>query len=250
MPIEEMRQHEWVVSWSGGKDSTATIILMREHGIPIKKVVYAKMMYSQTLSATLPEMDEFVDKAVSKLRGWGIEVIIAETEKTAEAYANTRYKRSKFEYKIGATYGIGAFVRKGCRFQAEKPKAINKHITNEEWQMIGYASDEVDRIDRLGGGRQSIMVSAGVTEDDALKLCKKYDLLSPLYELGLFRDGCFFCPNCTKGYRAFLRREHPDLVRIITDMIEMCEYDIRYIRNVNCWVDDYMTEQQYCCKLF
>lgn len=29
MSIEEMRLHEWVVSWSGGKDSTATIILSR-----------------------------------------------------------------------------------------------------------------------------------------------------------------------------------------------------------------------------
>ena len=26
MNIEEMKQHEWSISWSGGKDSTATVI--------------------------------------------------------------------------------------------------------------------------------------------------------------------------------------------------------------------------------
>ena len=26
MTLEEMRKHEWAINWSGGKDSTATII--------------------------------------------------------------------------------------------------------------------------------------------------------------------------------------------------------------------------------
>lgn len=39
MTLEEMKQHEWDVSWSGGKDSTATIILMHENNIPIKKII-------------------------------------------------------------------------------------------------------------------------------------------------------------------------------------------------------------------
>ena len=37
MNIEEMKQHEWSISWSGGKDSTATVILCHEYGIPIKE---------------------------------------------------------------------------------------------------------------------------------------------------------------------------------------------------------------------
>ena len=37
MNIEEMKQHEWCISWSGGKDSTATVILCHEYGIPIKE---------------------------------------------------------------------------------------------------------------------------------------------------------------------------------------------------------------------
>ena len=37
MNIEEMKQHEWCISWSGGKDSTATVILSHEYGITIKE---------------------------------------------------------------------------------------------------------------------------------------------------------------------------------------------------------------------
>ena len=47
MSIDEMREHEWAVSWSGGKDSTATIILCHKYGIPIKRIVYVRMMYDE-----------------------------------------------------------------------------------------------------------------------------------------------------------------------------------------------------------
>ena len=45
MSIEEMREHEWEVPWSGGKDSTATILLMLEYGIPIRQVNHVRMMW-------------------------------------------------------------------------------------------------------------------------------------------------------------------------------------------------------------
>lgn len=68
MTIEEMRQHEWVVSWSGGKDSTATIILMHEYNIPIKEIIYVRMMFNNELPATLPIMTNFVDASKKFLK--------------------------------------------------------------------------------------------------------------------------------------------------------------------------------------
>ena len=65
MNIEEMKQHEWSISWSGGKDSTATVILCHEYGIPIKEIIYVRMMYDEELPATLPVMTDFVDNAVT-----------------------------------------------------------------------------------------------------------------------------------------------------------------------------------------
>lgn len=54
MTVDEMKGHEWSVSWSGGKDSTATIILMQEYGVPIKNITYVRMMYDDKTPATLP----------------------------------------------------------------------------------------------------------------------------------------------------------------------------------------------------
>ena len=68
--IEEMKQHEWSISWSGGKDSTATVILCHEYGIPIKEIIYVRMMYDEELPATLPVMTDFVDNAVKVFENW------------------------------------------------------------------------------------------------------------------------------------------------------------------------------------
>ena len=84
MNIEEMRKHEWVISWSGGKDSTATIILCHKYGIPIKKIIYVRMMYNEDLPATLPVMVEFVDRAKGVFESWGYPVEIVKGVQTAQ----------------------------------------------------------------------------------------------------------------------------------------------------------------------
>ncbi len=81
MPLEEMRRHEWVVSWSGGKDSTATILLMHKYGVPIKQIIYVRMMFDDELPATLPIMTEFVDRAAGIFTSWGYDVRIVRQRK-------------------------------------------------------------------------------------------------------------------------------------------------------------------------
>ena len=95
MAIEEMRKHEWTISWSGGKDSTATIILCHEYGIPIKEIIYARMMYDESRPATLPVMTEFVDRAIAVFESWGYKVSTTNSLESASDLVNKRYKRSK-----------------------------------------------------------------------------------------------------------------------------------------------------------
>ena len=111
MNIEEMKQHEWSISWSGGKDSTATVILCHEYGIPIKEIIYVRMMYDDTLPATLPVMTDFVDNAIKVFEGWGYNVKVVKSIKTAEQIVNTVYKRSKYPERNGKRYGISNFGR-------------------------------------------------------------------------------------------------------------------------------------------
>lgn len=245
MTLDEMREHEWYVSWSGGKDSTATIILMREHNIPIKKITYVRMMWDDTTPATLPIMTEFVDRASEVICGWGYDLQIIPSIKTAKEVAMETFKnpRKLFERK-GKMVGISNFIRGCCRFSGVKVKTIKKNQPKDEYEMIGYASDEHLRTHRLGGKKQSILVTLGIDEEECFGICQKYDLLSPLYSLGTGRDGCWFCPNAPKRERHRLRTERPDLYAHILWMIGITSewWTQPYFTSVNGWCKDYVEE--------
>lgn len=235
-----MRKHEWVVSWSGGKDSTATIILCHKYGIPIKKIIYVRMMYNEELPATLPVMVEFVDRAKEVFESWGYPVEIVKGVQTAHDFMNKVYFKSKYEYKNGNPYGVCAFCRGACKFTGVKSATIKKCSSGVvDYEMIGYASDEEERLIRLTDKKQSIMVTLGIKEADTFELCTAYNLLSPLYGRGFGRDGCWFCPNAAKAERAYLVKNHPELIREIVYMIEMCGYDVSTLSYRNHWVEDY-----------
>lgn len=246
MNIEEMREHEWIVSWSGGKDSTATIILMHEHGVPIKEIIYVRMMYDDTLPATLPVMTDFVDKAKSVFEDWGYSVRIVPSRKTVVQEINALYTKSKYEGRNGKKHGVSSFYRGKCRMTVHKMDTIKRSLPdNDQFQMIGYAADETKRHKMLGEYKHSIMLELGVMEKDTYEICRKYDLLSPLYDLGFARDGCWFCPSAPKRERDYIRKTHPDLARKIYEMCDMCEFDISYMRKggMNHWVEDWYTEK-------
>lgn len=205
MTLEEMKNHKWSVSWSGGKDSTATIILMRENNVPIEEIVYVRMMYDETLPATLPIMTNFVDNAIKTFEEWGYKVRVVKSIRTAKELAEKKYSRSSCKERNGKPYGVGNFLRGHCMFAGVKTKTCES-IALSEYQMIGYAVDEVDRIQRLTDKKQSIMVTMNIKERDTFDICRKYNLLSPLYDLGITRDGCFFCPNNAKKERVIKER--------------------------------------------
>ena len=242
MNIEEMRQHEWSISWSGGKDSTATVILCHEYGIPVKEIIYVRMMYDAVLPATHPVMTDFVDNAVKVFESWEYKVRVVKSIKTAKQLVEAKYNRSKYEDKNGKYYGVTAFCRGFCNFTDVKMKTIAS-LPKSEYEMIGYASDEVDRLHRLTNKKCSIMSELGVKEKDTFEICRKYGLLSPLYELGFKRDGCWFCPNASKFERQYIKENYPQLVKKIYGMIEMCDYSIDRLKNRNHWVAQYFNDK-------
>ena len=243
MTIDEMRNHEWSVSSSGGKDSTATIILMHETNIPINEINYVRMMYDENLPATLPIMTDFVDKTKIIFEEWGYKVNIIPSVKTARDCIKKVYYKSKNAHKNGNCYGITAFMRGHCKMTGVKQQTLKK-VGASEYEMIGYACDEVKRIHRLSEKKCSIMCELNVTESDAMKICEKYNMKSPLYDLGLTRDGCWFCPNAGKREREFLTQYYPELYEKIINMIEMTKYDLYSLKSRNTWLGEYFREKE------
>lgn len=78
------------------------------------------------------------------------------------------------------------------------------------WQQsVGIAVDEPVRLNRVveTDNQTSLLQKYGYTEQMAFDLCKKYDLLSPIYGFSP-RNGCWFCPNMRDSQLKYLRNNH------------------------------------------
>lgn len=51
-----------IVSFSGGKDSTAMLLKMIENNMKIDEIVYCNIMATSTIGAEYPEMYQYLDK--------------------------------------------------------------------------------------------------------------------------------------------------------------------------------------------
>ena len=56
-----------------------------------------------------------------------------------------------------------------CKFQSVKPETINS-IACGDYQMIGYCSDEEDRLERLTETHQSVLVTLGIEEKNVFDI--------------------------------------------------------------------------------
>ncbi len=91
-------------------------------------------------------------------------------------------------------------------------KRFLKSFEEEFTQYIGIAVDEPARLGRIvkNTNQISLLQKYGYTEQMAFELCKKYDLLSPIYDFTA-RNGCWFCPNARDSALRHLRNKHRNL---------------------------------------
>lgn len=137
---------EYDLSWSGGKDSTACIILARENNIPIRQINYCRIMWNKYIPADLPEMYDFTEHAIEIFKSWGYKVNVI-TPRTAVELAFRRYAKSKITERNGKYYGITAFCRGICNMTSCKQYALSKYHRKS---IVGIAADEKERLKRLG----------------------------------------------------------------------------------------------------
>lgn len=206
-------------SWSGGKDSTASIILDHIHGLPSSKIIFSEVMFDRKrgISGELPEHIRFVhDQAKPLFESWGYEVEMIHAEKD---YLDCFYQptqRSRVPERIGKYGGwpIGGRCKINRDLKIPPIRSYFKKLNlagTEYIQYIGIALDEPKRLQRLQGTNKiSLLQRFGYTEQMAYDLCKEYGLLSPIYRISR-RGGCWFCPNQSYGELAHLITDHPEL---------------------------------------
>lgn len=175
---------KYIASWSGGKDSTASIILAHEHREPLNLIIFSEVMFDENISGELPEHIDFIkNKCIPLFESWGYETKILHANRTyMENFLRepTRGKRFGSGLRIGFPMSMKCDINKSLKIKPIKDfyKTISEDIT----QYIGIAIDEPDRLARLNGNNISLLGKYGYTEQMAFDLCKKYNLLSPIYD--------------------------------------------------------------------
>lgn len=204
-------------SWSGGKDSTAAIILDHIHGLPPSTVVFCEVMYDKKrgISGELPEHIDFVKNvAAPKFREWGfrVDLIQSETDYMENFYHVIQKSRNGNNGKMrGFPLSGRCTINRDCKmkpiYDYYKRTGLEK---SEITQYVGVAVDEPERLERLRGtNKVSLLERYGYTERMALELCEEYGLLSPSYQFTT-RGGCWFCPNQRVSELAHLKEAHPE----------------------------------------
>lgn len=207
-----------IFNLSFGKDSMATLILAAEQGIPIDRVMYCDIRFSPEISGEHPLMAAWIPTAEKRLKElFGVTVDHTYSDVSFyEQFYKVKQKGNHVGDRYGFPYTIGAW----CNSKL-KVRAINRYLSQlqeETTQFIGIAYDEPRRWERMKEKEtakrkyRSLLYEQKLTEQDAMRICRKYDLLSPIYEVdGIFRGGCWFCPKQCLADLHSLWKNYPEL---------------------------------------
>ncbi len=205
---------KYIASWSGGKDSTASIILAHEHNEPLELIIFSEVMFDKNISGELPEHIDFIkNKCIPLFESWGYETKILHADLT---YMDIFLRQPTRGKRFGTGMRTGFPMSGRCQINRSVKvlpiKRFLKGFEEEFTQYIGIAIDEPVRLDRVvkTSNQISLLQKYGHTEQMAFDLCKKYDLLSPIYDCAQ-RGGCWFCPNARDAELRHLRNRHKEL---------------------------------------
>lgn len=220
--VDENLMH--VVSLSGGKDSTAMLLMMLERGMQVDEVVNADTgMEFPGMYDHLRNVEKYTGIPITYLRhpqGFG--------------HMMFDHVRTKGDHIGKAGYG---WPRPNARWCTSKLKTdlINRHFrelarTREIVHYIGIAADEPKRI----RDKRYPLAEWGVTEADALAYCYDHGFdWGGLYE-NFHRVSCWCCPLQPLAELRKLRHEFPEL------WAQLLEMDAR---SWNTFRIDYSAEQ-------
>ena len=194
-----------IVSFSGGKDSTALLLMMLERGIKVDYIVCVDT------GKEFPQMYEHIKQVEEYI---GRKITVLKYAKSYDYWLGEHIKtRGKNKGKIG--YGWATPGARWCT--SSKTQLITKFLKSlgdEYREFIGIAYDEAHRCK----DKVYPLVEWKITEADALKYCydKGFDW-GGLYE-HFHRVSCFCCPLKSISELRQLYRHYPAQWQIIKEM--------------------------------
>lgn len=208
---------KYVASVSFGKDSLAMLIKIKELGLPLDEVIFVDIMFDDYISGETPEMVSFISKAEKILKEkFNIEVTHLKGITFKEQFYKVKQRGNHIGDNYGFPYTIGAWCNDRLKMQP-----IKEYLRKQKKQVIQYvgiAYDEPKRYERLNHQTHiAPLYDLKITEKEAMEICEKYDLVSPIYKTS-FRSGCWFCPKQRLSQLKWLYQKHNDLWNILKEM--------------------------------
>ena len=190
-----------VVSFSGGKDSTAMLLMMIGKGYRIDKILFVDT------TKEFPAMYKHIDKVREIIHPLSIDVLKIDFD-----YWFSEHIKTKGKNKGERGYGWASNGTRWCT--SLKRNAANKYLKGLNYRLFqGIAADETARLSRNKDGRNLVYPLAewGVTEKQALEYCYSKGLgWDGLYEQ-FDRVSCWCCPLKRQIEYHNLRKYHPEL---------------------------------------
>ena len=150
---------KYIASFSGGKDSTASIILAHEKGEPLDLILFSEVMFDENISGELPEHIDFIkNKCIPLFKSWGYETKILHSELNyLDLFFRepTRGKRYGSGLRSGFPMAGKCQINRSCK--VEPIKKFLKEYKEEYMQYLGIALDEPKRLARLDGNKVSLL---------------------------------------------------------------------------------------------
>lgn len=196
-----------IVKFSGGKDSTAMLLLLLEHGLPVDEILFCDTgLEFPELYEHIKKVEAYTGRPVTVLHPqhtfeyYLAEVIKTKGKHTGEAgYGWVRKKNQRWctgvlKEKVAARYLRGKFKKK-----------------NEYILYIGIAADEAERHYREKEKNiRHPLFEWGITEQQALEYCQSKGCdFGGLYDK-FKRLGCWYCPFQGKAALRVLIKDYPE----------------------------------------
>lgn len=190
-----MVKSNYICCFSGGKDSTAMLIQILENNLPLDEVLYVDVGDWMWKSAKT-HLEQVKDK---------LNVDITVLDITDEL--DKGFQR----------WGFPSFFNRwctGCKRIAMRDYLKENYGENRIVQYIGYCADEEKRTDKKLYSSYDVeypLVDAGITTEDALKICYDYGFdFGGVYEHHNHFN-CWMCPLQSKAELYELFKREPNL---------------------------------------
>lgn len=198
-----MIKKKHIVSFSGGKDSSAMLHRMIELGMPIDEVLFCDT------SKEFPQLYKYVRRTKKYVESLGIKFTTLQPH-NGKAWDDWFFGNVTKGKMVGKPRGWPLMFFHCYWSREAKFKPLNKECDGH-YRYIGFAADETKRVKagRKKWGYEFPLDDWGWKEADALVYLEKIGWAEQ-YHRDFNRTGCFLCPKQGMKSLETLCRKYPD----------------------------------------